>query len=256
MGIEKMLRMYLLQCWFNLSDEAVEDAIYASYAMRSFLKINFLAEQTPDATALLKFRHLLEKYNIGKLFFDAITDNLESHGYLMRGGSIIDATLIAAPSSTKNVQKQRDPEICQTQKGNQYYLGMKCNAAVDDGSGYVHSLETTPANDHDITASAKLLREDDAVVYGNSGYTGIEKRPEIVENPSSSKIEFRIARKFKSVQVLPENCPAWEKDIERRKSSVRSKVEHPFLIIKRFFGYAKVAYRGLMKNTGNPPRKK
>lgn len=249
LGIEKMLRMYLLQCWFNLSDEAVEDAIYDSYAMRFFLGINFVVEQAPDATTLLKFRHLLEKHNIGKMFFDAIARNLERHGYLMRGGSVIDATLIAAPSSTKNIQKQRDPEMCQTKKGNQYYFGMKCHIGVDAGSGYVHSLETTPANHHDITASAKLLREDDTVVYGDSGYTGIEKRQEIVESPSLSKIEFRISRKPGSVQVLPENCPAWEKDIERRKSSVRSKVEHPFLIVKRFFGYAKVAYRGLMKNT-------
>lgn len=248
-GIEKMLRMYLLQCWFNLSDEAVEDAIYDSYAMRSFLRVNFIEEQAPDATTLLKFRHLLEKHNIGKVFFDAISRNLECHGYLMRGGSIIDATLIAAPSSTKNAEKKRDPEMCQTKKGNQYYFGMKCHIGVDAGSGYVHSLETTAANHHDITVASKLVRPDDMVVYGDSGYTGIAQREEIATDEYLSKIEFRVNRKPKSVQVLPENCPDWEKAIERRKSSVRSKVEHPFLIVKRTFGYAKVTYRGLMKNT-------
>lgn len=249
LGIEKMLRMYLLQCWFNLSDEAVEDSIYDSYAMRSFLKINFIDEQAPDATTLLKFRHLLEKHNIGKVFFEAIARNLEIHGYMMRGGTIVDATIITAPSSTKNAQKQRDPEMCQTKKGNQYYFGMKSHIGVDAGSGYVHSLETTPANAHDITATAKLIREDDVIVYGDSGYLGIEKREEIINNPHLSEVDYRINRRHHSVQKMPNPYPDWEKHIERRKSSVRSKVEHPFLIVKRFFGYTKVVYRGLAKNT-------
>ena len=123
MGIEKMLRMYLLQCWFNLSDEGIEDAIYDSYALRSFMKINFVNEQVPDATTLLKFRHLLEKHDIGKVFFQAIARTLEKYGYMMRGGSIVDATLIQAPSSTKNAEKQRDPEMCQTKKATSTILG-------------------------------------------------------------------------------------------------------------------------------------
>lgn len=249
MGIEKMLRMYLLQCWFNLSDEGLEDAIYDSYAMRTFMGVNFFDEQVPDATTLLKFRHLLEKHNIGKAFFEAIVGTLDQCGYMMRGGSIVDATLISAPSSTKNENKERDPEMHQTKKGNQWHFGMKCHMGVDAGSGYVHSIVTTAANVHDITVTSELIREDDDVVYGDSGYIGIEKREEIKNSEQLSKIEYRINRRYKSVQRMPEGCIDWEKQIERRKSSVRSKVEHPFLLIKRYFGFAKTVYRGLAKNT-------
>lgn len=248
-GIELMLRMYLLQCWFCLSDEGLEDAIYDSYAMRTFMGINFIDEQVPDATTLLKFRHLLERHDIGKVFFDAIANTLERCGYMMRGGTIVDATLISAPSSTKNEKKERDPEMHQTKKGNEWHFGMKCHIGVDAGSGYVHSLETTAANIHDITVAHELIREDDEVVYGDSGYIGIEKREEVKTNPDLSKKEYRINRRHKSVQRLPEGHIDWEKEIERRKSSVRSKVEHPFLILKRYFGFAKTVYRGLAKNT-------
>jgi len=249
MGIEKMLRMYLLQCWFNLSDEGLEDAIYDSYAMRTFMGVNFLDEQVPDATTLLKFRHLLEKHNIGKVFFDAIKRALEERGHMMRGGSIVDATLINAPSSTKNEKKERDPEMHQTKKGNTWHFGMKCHIGVDAGSGYVHSLETSAANVHDITVASQLIREDDEVVYGDSGYLGIEKREEVKSSPHLSVKEYRINRRHQSVQRMPAGFIEWEKQIERRKSSVRSKVEHPFLIVKRFFSFAKTVYRGLAKNT-------
>ena len=249
LGIEKMLRMYLLQCWFNLSDEGIEDAIYDSYALRSFMKINFIDEQAPDATTLLKFRHLLEKHDIGKVFFQAIASNLERHGYMMRGGSIVDATLIQAPSSTKNAEKKRDPEMHQAKKGNQYYFGMKCHIGVDAGSGYVHSLETTAANVHDIVVASSLIREDDKVFYGDAGYLGLAKREEIVGNETLSSIDYRVTRRVGSIQKVPDGFVNWEKQIERGKSSVRSKVEHPFLIVKRFFGYSKAVYRGLAKNT-------
>jgi IS5 family transposase len=249
MGIEKMLRMYLLQCWFNLSDEGLEDAIYDSYAMRTFMGIDFLTEQVPDATTLLKFRHLLEKHAIGKVFFHAISSTLEKCGHMMHGGSIVDATLISAPSSTKNEKKERDPEMHQVKKGNGWHFGMKCHIGVDAGSGYVHSLETTSANIHDITMAHKLIREDDEVVYGDSGYIGIEKREEVQSSPHLSPKEYRVNRRHKSVQKMPEGYIEWEKEIERRKSSVRSKVEHPFLIIKRYFGFGKTVYRGLAKNT-------
>jgi len=248
-GIEKMLRMYLLQCWFNLSDEGLEDAIYDSYAMRTFMGINFFNEQVPDATTLLKFRHLLEEHKIAEVFFHAISRTLEKCGRMMRGGSIVDATLISAPSSTKNEKKERDPEMHQTKKGNAWHFGMKCHIGVDAGSGYVHSLETTAANVHDITVASKLIREDDAVVYGDSGYIGIEKREEVQSSPHLSTKEYRINRRYKSVQRMPKGFIDWEKLIERRKSSVRSKVEHPFLIVKRYFGFAKTVYRGLAKNT-------
>ena len=249
MGIEKMLRMYLLQCWFSLSDEGLEDAIYDSYAMRTFMGVNFFDEQVPDATTLLKFRHLLEKHNIGKVFFDAIAGTLERRGHMMRGGTIVDATLISAPSSTKNEKKERDPEMHQTKKGNEWHFGMKCHIGVDAGSGYVHSLETTAANAHDITIAHKLIREDDEVVYGDSGYIGIEKREEVQSSAHLSAKAYRINRRHGSVQRMPERFIDWEKEIERRKSSVRSKVEHPFLIVKRYFGFAKTVYRGLSKNT-------
>jgi IS5 family transposase len=248
LGIEKMLRMYLLQCWFNLSDEGIEDAIYDSYALRSFMKINFVDEQAPDATTLLKFRHLLEKHGIAKKFFQAFNSTLEKCGYMMRGGSIVDATLIQAPSSTKNAKKQRDPEMCQTKKGNQYYFGMKCHSGVDAGSGYVHSLEFTAANVHDITVAANLIRKDDEVVYGDAGYLGIEKREEVSGDKHLSDIDYRINRRAGSVQKVPDGFINWERIIERRKSSVRSKVEHPFLIVKHLFGYSRTVYKGLAKN--------
>ncbi len=188
MGIEVMLRMYLLQCWFNLSDEGVEDAIYDSHAMRTFMKINFVQESVPDATTLLKFRHLLEKHNLAKVLFDAIRTNFERHGYMLQGGTVVDATLISAPSSTKNKEKSRDPEMHSTKKGNQYYFGMKCHVGVDAASGYVHTVETTAANAHDITVTSKLIRAEDSVVYGDSGYIGIQKREEIVSDPHLSEI--------------------------------------------------------------------
>jgi len=249
LGIEKMLRMYLLQCWFNLSDEGIEDAIYDSYALRSFMKINFLDEQVPDSTTLLKFRHLLEQHNIGRVFFNAIARTLDKCGYMMRGGTIVDATLIEAPSSTKNKQKQRDPEMRQTKKGKTWHFGMKCHIAVDAGSGYIHSLKTTPANIHDITIASKLIREDDEVVYGDAGYLGIEKRNEITDSIHLSSIDYRINQRIGSIPKTKGNVLNWDKQIEQRKSSIRSKVEHPFLIIKRFFKYAKAIYKGLAKNT-------
>ena len=164
-GIEKMLRMYLLQCWFNLSDEGVEDAIYDSYAMRKFVGIDFFEEDAPDATTLLKFRRLLEKNNLNKAFFEAINRVMVESGHIMKGGTIVDATIINAPSSTKNAEKKRDPEMHQTKKGNEWRFGMKCHVGVDAGTGLVHTIEVTPANTHDVTVASKLIRSDDEVVY-------------------------------------------------------------------------------------------
>ena len=194
-GIEVMLRMYLLQIWFNLSDEGVEDTIYDSYAMRSFLGINFLEEQVPDATTLLDFRHLLEDHHLGEAIFNDINERLERAGLMMRGGTIVDATIIHAPSSTKNKEGKRDPEMHQTRKGNQWYHGMKVHSGVDCGSGYVHTITGTAANVHDLDEAAKLLRPDDDVVYGDSGYLGIAERPEIKGDKNLSKIKFRINRR-------------------------------------------------------------
>jgi len=249
MGIEKMLRMYLLQIWFNLSDEGVEDAIYDSYAMRKFLEIDFMKEQVPDATTLLHFRRLIEESGLGKAFFNAINRCLEQCGHMMKGGTIVDATIINAPSSTKNASGSRDPEMCQTKKGNQWYFGMKCHMGVDAGTGYIHGLEATAANVHDVAEAAKLIRPDDEVVYGDAGYLGIQKRPEIIEDEHMSGIDYRINQRPGKVRGLAEG-PArdWFWHEEYRKSSVRAKVEHAFHIIKNTFGFSKVCYRGLSKN--------
>ena len=182
-AIETMLRMYLLQVWFSLSDERVEDFIYDSYAMRKFMKINFLTESVPDATTLLKFRHILEKNEIGKKIFDDINNTLDNAGLIMHGGTIVDAAIISAPTSIKNSTGTRDPEMHQTKKGNQWYHGMKVHVGVDAGSGFVHTITGTAANVHDSEEACKLIREDDTVVYGDSGYLGIPEK-EIVESIS------------------------------------------------------------------------
>lgn len=248
-GIEKMLRMYLLQIWFNLSDEGVEDAIYDSYAMRKFMGIDFMVEQVPDATTLLHFRRLIEESGLGKAFFDAINRCLTECGHMMKGGTIVDATLISAPSSTKNASGSRDPEMKQTKKGNQWYFGMKCHMGVDAGTGYIHSIEATAANVHDITEASKLIRPDDEVVYGDAAYLGLDKRPEIMEDADKSKIDYRIAQrpgKKRSIEQGP--ARDWYCRMEYQKAAVRAKGEHPFHIIKNTFGFSKVCYRGIAKN--------
>ena len=248
MGIEKMLQMYLLQIWFNLSDPATEDAIYDSYAMRKFTGINFMTETVPDETTLCKFRHLLEANGLNKLFFDAINRVMVQTGHMMKGGTIVDATIINAPSSTKNADKARDPEMRQTKKGNEWRFGMKCHIGVDAGSGLVHTITVTAANAHDITQAAALIREDDEVVYGDSGYLGIQRRPEVTSDAHLSRIDYRINRRPGKLPRVSDKAIDWERYIATRRSSVRCKVEYAFRIIKCQFGYKKTVYRGLMKN--------
>ena len=248
-GIETMLRMYLVQSWFTLSDEGVEDAIYDSYALRKFVGIDFLTEQVPDATTLLHFRHLLEGKGLGRAMFDAIKRLMDETGHIMHGGTIVDATIINAPSSTKNAEHARDPEMHQTKKGNEWRFGMKTHIGVDAGTGAVVSVEATAANVHDIVVAEKLLREDDTVAYGDSGYIGIEKRPEIASNEHLSHIEYRINRRPGKLYRMQDNGGQdWERAIENRKSSVRCKVEHPFRFIKVQCGFRKTVYRGIAKN--------
>jgi len=248
-GIETMLRMYLLQIWFTLSDEMTEDSIYDSYAMRSFMKINFLDEQAPDATTLLKFRHLIEANNLGEKLFNEINKTLDLSGCMWRGGSIIDATIIESTKSTKNKTSQRDPEMHQTKKGNQWFHGMKAHIGVDAGTGYVHTVTATAANISDIDEASKLIREDDAVLYGDAGYVGIEKRDEIANNESINVEEFKInARRGKTRKMPDGYAKQLELAREYLKSKVRSKVEHPFHVVKNLFGYKRTAYRGIAKN--------
>jgi len=249
LGIELMLRMYLLQIWFNLSDAMTEDAIYDSYSMCGFMGLNFSKQRVPDATTLLKFRHLLEEHHLGEKIFKAINELLEANGCMMRGGTIVDATILNAPSSTKNASGKRDPEMHSTKKGEQWYFGMKAHIGVDAGTGYIHTVEVTSANEHDVTKASDLIRDDDEVVYGDSGYQGIEKREEIKSDPHKSKIDYRINKRRGKVNIQPEGVAREvEREREKRKSSVRSKVEHPFHIVKVLFGYMKVVYRGLAKN--------
>ena len=246
--LELILRMYLLQVWFNLSDPGTEDAIYDSYAMRKFTGINFQTDSVPDETTLCNFRHLLEEHGLNKQFFDAINRVMVETGSIMTGGTIVDATIIDAPSSTKNAEKKRDPEMHSTKKGNQWRFGMKCHVGVDAGTGYVHTIEVTPSNVHDVTVASELIREDDEVVYGDSGYLGIQKRPEVANDERLSSIDYRIDLRPGRFSKVSDNAIDWTRWIEKRKSSVRCKVEHIFRIIKCQFGYRKVRYRGLKKN--------
>ena len=247
--LETMLRMYLMQNWFGLSDEGIEDAIYDSYAMKRFLKIDFSREQTPDATTLLHFRHLLEKHDIAQKMFNDVKERLNASGLIMHGGTIVDATSIHAPSSTKNATKTRDPEMHSTKKGNQWHFGMKIHSGVDAATGYVHTITATAANVHDITQTHALIHKDDHSVYGDSGYLGVEKRKEIQEDAHLSKVDYRIAKRPSQNRITKEYAGTdWDKKIEHEKSSIHCKVEHPYLIVKRLFHAGKTRYRGLKKN--------
>lgn len=243
-ALETMLRMYLLQVWFSLSDEGAEDAVYDSYAMRRFMGLDFAVEQVPDATTLLGFRHLMEKHDLGKKLFEAQNEVFEQQGWIMRGGSIVDATLIAAPSSTKNAAGERDPEMHSTKKGNQWYFGMKAHIGVDAGTGYIHAVTATAAHAPDVGQTAELVRADDQVVYADAGYQGVDKRPEVFGDAHLSGVEFRVAARKGTLAAMP----APDRAEQSRRASVRAKVEHPFLIVKRDFGFGKTRYRGIAKN--------
>ncbi len=244
-----MLRVYLLQSWFNLSDIGVEEALLDSRAMADFVGLNPDVENVPDSTTLAKFRKLLGKHDLITRIFDIIVEKLAARGLIMEGGTIVDATLIDAPSSTKNAAGERDPEMSQTKKGNHYYFGMKAHIGVCAVSGYVHTVRTIAANTHDVVMAGQLLRDSDHTLYGDTGYIGVEKRPEMQERSRKQPMNYRINRRRGSVQKVPAHFFNLEKSIERSKSSVRSKVEHPFRIVKCLFGYTKTVYRGIKKNT-------
>lgn len=243
-AVETMLRMYLLQAWFSLSDEGIEDAVYDSYAMRRFMRLDFADRQVPDATTLLRFRQLIQEHALGEAFLAELTRLFEERGWIMRGGSVIDATIIAAPTSTKNATGERDPEMHSTQKGNQWYFGMKGHIGVDAGTGYVHSVTVTAANVADVSEAANLTREDDEVVWGDSGYQGVDKRPEVTGGQLGSRRKWRVSAPKRKLKTMHPH----DRAVQTRQASMRAKVEHPFLIIKRDFGFAKTRYRGLAKN--------
>ena len=243
--IERMLRMLLLQAWFNLSDEGIEDNIYDSYAMRCFMGIDFEREQVPDATTLCKFRKLLAENGIQEALFKQIQELLEREKKAVHGGTIVDATIIEAPSSRKNREKATDPEMHSTKKGNKWYFGMRAHIGVEPLHGFVHSVICKAANEAEPKVAGKLLREDDEVVYGDAGYLKMEKYVE-----DGIEREYRINRQRGTFKRHYGDGLAWEeeKKIERRKSSVRSKVEYVFHIVKDIFGWKKVRYKGIYKN--------
>lgn len=239
-GLERMLRMYFIAHWFNLADEACEDALYDLAAFREFCRIDLGRERVPDATSLLHFRHLLEKHELGAALFAIVGELLQQNGLKLSGGTIVDATIIAAPSSTKNADGERDPEMHQTKKGNQWHFGMKVHIGVDSKSGLVHRASVTPANVHDSQELPNLLHGNETRLYGDSAYTG---QKEVLKEVAPKAKDFTNKRAVR-------NKPLTEADKEtnRRKSQVRAKVEHPFRPFKNLFGFAKVRYRGLMKN--------
>jgi transposase, IS5 family len=252
-GINKMLRMYCLQQWYGLADEALEDALYDSQALRDFVGIDLSRESVPDATTLLKFRHLLQDNNLTRALFEEINAHLGQKGLLMRSGTIVDATIIAAPSSTKNEGNARDPEMHQVKKGNEWHFGMKAHIGVDADSGLVHSLSTTAANAADVTQAQHLLHGDERDVFADAGYTGVAKREEIIEAQAEGSIDadvrWHVAMKRGKLKAMPEGrYKGLITALERAKAQVRARVEHPFHVIKNLFRHRKVRYKGLAKN--------
>ncbi len=239
-GLERMLRIHLLQHWFNLADAACEEALYDSAALRAFAGIDLGREPVPDATTILKFRHLLEKHDLGQAIFAEVGCILQERGLRLSAGTIVDATIIAAPSSTKNADQQRDPEMKQTRKGNQWHFGMKVHVGTDSKTGLVHSAVVTSANVHDKHPLPELLHGAERRVYGDRGYQGCGQ---IIKAAAPN------ARDFTNRRVRQ---PWGEDDAQRRrnrtKSRTRARVEHAFLVLKRLWGFAKVRYRGLAKN--------
>jgi len=239
-GVERMLRIYFLQHWFNLSDPAVEEALYDSAAMRAFVGIDLGREPAPDETTVCKFRHLLEHHGLGRQLFEQVGRYLQAQGLKVSSGTIVDATIISAPSSTKNQSGERDPEMRQTKKGNQWYFGMKAHVGVDSKLKLIHSVVATPANVHDSQALPQLLHGNETRVWGDSAYVG---QTEVIRSVAPKASDFTQAKASRN-QPLSEA----ERSRNRNKSKVRAKGEHPFLVIKRIFGFAKVCYRGIAKN--------
>jgi transposase, IS5 family len=239
-GLERMLRIYFLQHWFSLSDPAVEEALYESLSMRHFADIDLGREPAPDETTICKFRHLLERHDLGRKLFREVHVHLTAHGLKVSTGTIVDATIINAPSSTKNAAKERDPEMHQTKKGNQWYFGMKAHIGVDSKTKLIHSVAATAANVHDATVLPDLLHGEETRVWGDQAYRG---HGDVIREHAPNAKDF-TNRRYRYRGVVDEA----EKARNQTKSKVRAKVEHSIGVIKRVFGFVKVRYRGLHKN--------
>lgn len=240
-----MLRIHFLQQWYALSDPAMEEALYDTPVMRRFARLGGL-DTVPDETTILNFRRLLEQHGLAAKMLTKVNAKLADKGMSLRGGTIVDATIIAAPSSTKNSSGTRDPEMHQTKKGNQWYFGMKAHIGVDDDSGLVPHVECTAANVADVTQVHKLLHGKEDTICGDSGYTGADKREEL----DGVSAGFWIAARPSTIKAIKtKRARGHAERWEHFKASLRAKVEHPFRVLKRQFGYTKVRYRGLAKNT-------
>lgn len=239
-GLERMLRIYFLQHWFNLSDPALEEALYDSAALRAFVGIDLGREPAPDETTVCNFRHLLERYGLGQRLFEAVNVYLAGRGLKIARGTIVDATIINAPCSTKNVAGERDPEMRQTKKGNQWYFGMKGHFGVDSKLKLIHSVAATAANVHDSQVLPKLLHGNETLVWGDSAYAG---QTETIHGIATQARDFtqKKASRHKPLSSA-------ERAKNRNKSRIRAKGEHPIGVIKRVFGFVKVRYRGIAKN--------
>ena len=236
-----MLRIHCVQLFYNRSDPAMEDALYDSVAVQRFVGLA-ARDPRPDETTILNFRHLLEQHDLGAALLAEVTQHLAARGVRLREGTIVDATIIDAPASTQNRTQQRDPEMHQVKKGNQWYFGMKAHIGVDAQTGLVHSVATTAANVADVTQVPQLLHGGETRVWGDAGYQGVARRPEHRGRAMDWQVALRPGQRRR---LAPGSAAA---QAEQRKASIRAKVEHPFLYVKRHFGYATVRYRGLAKN--------
>jgi len=273
-AVKTMLRIHFLQQWFSLSDPAAEEALHDLALFRHFVGLNLTRDSIPDETTILKFRHLLEEHGIGAQILETVNAKLSEKKLLFKAGTLVDATIIEAPSSTKNKARARDPEMHSTKKGNQWHFGLKAHIGVDADSGLVHTVVTTPANVHDVTQAVELLHGEETHAYGDAGYQGVEKREEFKDKAVSGDFAEQTAAKVTQAQgrvdgdkgqpkltwyvaMRPGKRRALDKTtykgktlecIEKLKAGIRAKVEHPFRVIKRQFGHMKVRYRGLAKN--------
>lgn len=238
-----MLRIHLMQNWFGLSDPAMEEALYEVASMRQFAGLS-LTRAIPDETTILNFRRLLEVNELAAMIFTRINAHLTRQGLLLKRGSMVDATIISAPSSTKNADGERDPEMHQTCKGKQWFFGMKAHIGADMDSGLVHTVVTTPANEADIEVVDELLHGKEEVAYADAGYLGAQHRV------ARKGLRWEIAARRNRIKALPEGRHKRALEtIEHRKASIRARVEHPFRVVKRQFGFVKVRFKGLAKNT-------
>jgi IS5 family transposase len=244
-SVETMLRIHFMQQWFTLSDPAMEEALHDVPLFREFAHLSW-DQRFPDETTILRFRHLLEKHKLADEILATVNAVLQRRGLMLKAGTVVDATLIAAPSSTKNKTGERDPEMHQTKKGNQWYFGMKAHIGVDAQSGLTHTVRGTSANVNDVVEANTLLHGQETDALGDAGYQGVEKRPD-----AKTEVRWHTAMRPGKRRALDKSTPCGElaDKIEKIKASIRAKVEHPFRVIKRQFGHVKVRYRGLAKNT-------